>query len=63
MGVNAALTHGLTPDAFAREVIANHVATALKGKLVPIAHRYRPTAARQAAPLALTPNAGTDRDL
>ncbi|HEV2512630.1 hypothetical protein [Bosea sp. (in: a-proteobacteria)] len=46
MGVNAALTPDLTPDACAREVIANHVATALKGKLVPIAHWYRPTATR-----------------
>lgn len=42
MGVNAALVLGLAPDAFAREVVTNHVALALKGKLVPIAHRYWP---------------------
>lgn len=46
MGVNAALVPGPTPDAFAREVIANHVATALKGKLLPITQQHRPTGGR-----------------
>lgn len=46
MGVNAALTPGLAPDVFAREVITSHVATTLKGRLVPVSHRHRPTAAR-----------------
>lgn len=41
MGVNAALVPGLTPDAFAREVITAHVSTALKGNLVPIAEQNR----------------------
>lgn len=43
MGISAELVPGLTPDAFARDVITNHVTTALKGKLVPISQRYRPT--------------------
>lgn len=42
MGVNAVLVPGLTPDAFVREVITNHIAMTLKGKLVPIAQQYRP---------------------
>ncbi len=36
MGLHAALVPGLTPDAFACEVIAAHVGKSLKGKLVAI---------------------------
>lgn len=41
LGIHADPRPGLTPDAFAREVIAAHVARDLKGGLVPIKARYR----------------------
>lgn len=40
MGLPAALVPGLTPDAFAAEVIAAHVSRALKDKLVSIRPEY-----------------------
>lgn len=63
MDINAALVPDLTPDAFAREVITTHVATALKGKLVPISPRYRPTEARSATPPAPNRVASTKLNL
>lgn len=41
LGIHADPQPGLTPDAFAREVIAAHVERELNGKLLAIAARYR----------------------
>lgn len=46
LGIHAEPAPGITPDAFAEKVISAHVAHELKGRLVPIAQRYRD---RQAA--------------
>lgn len=45
LGVRGDPVPGLTPDAFAVKVIAEHVRTEMKGKLVAIEDRYRPPAA------------------
>jgi hypothetical protein len=42
MGLYAALAPSLTPDAFAKKVIAAHVQKALKGKLTAIQERFLP---------------------
>ena len=44
LGVRGDPVPGLTPDAFAGKVIAEHVRTERKGKLVAIEDRYRPPA-------------------
>lgn len=44
MGLHAPLAPGLTPDAFAKEVIAAHVGKTLKGRLLPIQRRFWPAA-------------------
>lgn len=41
IGLRGSLTPGMTPDSFAREIIALHVARELKGKLVAIKPEYR----------------------
>jgi hypothetical protein len=41
LGMHAEPVPGITPDAFAHEAIASHVARELKGKLVMIEQRYR----------------------
>lgn len=46
LGIFAEPAPGLTPNAFAEKVISAHVAREMKGRLVPIAQRYRD---RQAA--------------
>jgi len=43
LGIHAELEPGLTPDAFARKIIATYIAHELKGKPVPIEARYRKT--------------------
>jgi hypothetical protein len=41
IGLRGGLQPGMTPDSFAREIIAVHVARELKGKLVSIEPKYR----------------------
>lgn len=41
IGVHAASTPGLTPDVFAREVIASHIKQECKGRLRPVKEEYR----------------------
>jgi hypothetical protein len=41
VGLRGGLQSGMTPDSFAREIIALHVARELKGKLVAIEPQYR----------------------
>jgi hypothetical protein len=41
IGLRAGLQPGMTPDSFAREIIALHVARELKGKLLAIKQEYR----------------------
>ena len=41
LGVHAIMVPGLTPDAFAREVIASHIKGECKGRLRPVAESYR----------------------
>ncbi len=43
LGIHAEPEPGLTPDAFAREIIAAYVERELKGRPVPIESRYRKT--------------------
>jgi len=42
IGIHAPFVPGMTPDAFAREIIAAHVARELKGRLLAIEREYRP---------------------
>ena len=41
IGLRSGLQPGMTPDSFAREIIALHVTRELKGKLIVIEPKYR----------------------
>jgi len=41
LGLHAEMVPGLTPDAFAREVIASHIRGECKGRLRPVKQEYR----------------------
>ena len=41
IGLRGSLQPGMTPDSFAREIIALHVARELKGRLLAIKQEYR----------------------
>ena len=48
IGSRGSLQPGMTPDSFAREIVALHVSRELKGKLLAIKPEYR--AAHESAP-------------